>query len=234
MKLVSLFKTSVAALALCAMAQVAQAQHGHLEVGAAGQNQNDKLIWQNGAAFASDSGYVKELLASDPAGRYAGYYDGGITVVANPTAEEGAALGAFIRALVVSVEGPAGGSFGFWENPEEGGSTTPTFIVPSGTSNGTFGFDLSDASAGAGLPGKDAAGHLHGRRFTVNLPGEYIVGFKAVDTSKNGVGGGAIHADSDILYIKFATVPEPGTIALGVLGVASFWLLRGRRSASQR
>ncbi|MBL9166120.1 MAG: PEP-CTERM sorting domain-containing protein [Verrucomicrobiales bacterium] len=230
MKLVSFLKNSLSTFALCLVAQAAQAQHGHLEVGAAGQNQNDKLVWENGAAFASDSGYVKELLPSDPAGRYAGYYDGGITVVANGSTEGGAALGAFVRALVVSVVGPVGGSFGFWENPEEGGSTTPTFVVPSGTSNGTFGFDLSDASAGAGLPGKDAAGHLHGRRFTVDVAGEYLVGFKAIDTSKNGVGGGAIQADSDILYIKFATVPEPGTLALGALGLGSLCLLRSRRS----
>lgn len=234
MKSILNLRAALGILALWLAGQSVQAQHGHLELGAVGQNQNDQLVWENGAAFAADSGYVKELTKAAPTSAYAGYYDGGITLVANSSSAGGPALGAFARAVIVSVAGPAGGSFGFWENIEETGSTTPTFVVPSGTTGGNFGFDLSDSEAGAGLPGKDAAGHLHGRRFTVDVPGEYLVGFKGIDTSKNGVGGGAIHADSDILFIKFATiVPEPGILSLAGLGVGAICWLRTRRSRPQ-
>ncbi|HKS37806.1 MAG TPA: hypothetical protein VJW76_11490, partial [Verrucomicrobiae bacterium] len=105
------------------------------------------------------------------------------------------ALGSFIQAQLVSVEGPAGGSFGFWEP----GSTNPSHSLVSGQ-GGTNMFRLTESD---GSPGADPYGHFHGRRFTAAQPGFYTVGFRLFDTSTNGVDGGPIHTPSDVLLIYF-------------------------------
>src|ERR1043166_1651376 len=137
----------------------AQDVHGHLNVGAAGQKQNDKLLFSNGRDFATASEYVK-LLSFTNATKYAGYYQGNITLTAlhsfdafgepDPSAP---APGSFIRAEIVSVKGPDGGAFGFWETNS---TTDPTFSIPTGTSGASYAFDLSEADLGAGQPGGDA------------------------------------------------------------------------------
>ncbi len=215
------------------------AQHGHLNSGALGQNQGDALQFVNGADFAADSGYTK-VLNGTTTGTYAGYYEGAITLtavhalsgtdsqgipyVADPRAS---ALGSFLQTGIVSVTGPDGGSFQFWE----GGATAPTFSYASGYAAATPDlFALSDASAGAGTPGGDPYGHLHGRRFTTTTPGEYRVGFQLFDTSANGVGGGPIHTSSEVLTISFTAVPEPAVWALGAAGLAVLGLWVRRRS----
>ena len=179
----------------------ASAQHGHLNAGAVGVNQNDKLYFDNGADFITNSGYVKTLTYTN-GGRFAGYYEGNITLTTlAATAAFGGpvpnapALGSFIQAQLVSVEGPAGGSFGFWE----AGSTNPTHSLSSGQS-GTNMFRLTESD---GSPGADPYGHVHGRRFTATQPGFYTVGFRLFDTSTNGTNGGPIHTVSDVLPIYF-------------------------------
>jgi hypothetical protein len=107
--------------ALFALPLTSQAQHGHLNAGAVGHNQDDALIWANGADFIASSGYVKALPFAET-GRFAGYYEGGITLTALPlTAENGgpdaqaAAAGSFEQFAIVKAAGPIGGRFGFWE-----------------------------------------------------------------------------------------------------------------------
>ena len=113
---------------------------------------------------------------------------------------------------------------------DQGGGPTPVFSTLTGSSGLSFQFALSAAMDGAGQPGGDPFGHLHGRRWTFTDPGTYTIGFRAIDTSVNGLGGGPIHASSEILYMNFAPVPEPSTLALGALGVAAAWWLRRRRN----
>lgn len=189
-------------------AQAASAQdHGHLEVGATGKNQGDKLIWINGPDFVASSGYVKTLLTpTNP--KYAGFLDGNVTLVAahytNALGEEilnAPAPGSFIIAEVASVSGPEGGSFGVWDTNSSTGN--PTFSVPVGSSPNGVRWSLSDGSLGAGQPGGDPFGHLHGRRLTVSKPGIYKVGFRAYDISTNGADGAPIHAPSDVLEVYF-------------------------------
>lgn len=218
------------------MTWTASAQHGHLNAGAVGQNQGDKLSFANGSIFAAESGYVKDLTAQS-SGTYSGFYRGSITLtslagtVANGGPAAGAAApGSFLQARISSVEGPAGGYFSYWEE----GATVPTFSYASGTTGATGTYALSDASIGAGTAGADPFGHLHGRSFTVSAPGTYTVGFSVVDTSNNGLGGGPIHAESDTLYIKFQTIPEPGLLALLGVGGAVVVLREGARRRARQ
>jgi hypothetical protein len=180
---------------------LARAQHGHLNAGAAGTTQNSKLYFDNGADFVTSSGYVKTLNFTNSA-RFAGYYEGGITLTALPvTPASGGptpnapALGSFIRFAMSSLSGPPGGSFGFWE----GGSTNPTLsLLPGEASTNLF-----PLSQGDGSPGSDPFGHIHGRRFTATKPGLYTIGFSLFDTSANGTNHGPIHTPSDMLPVYF-------------------------------
>lgn len=214
--------------------RTALAQHGHLNAGAVGTSQGDALSFVNGAGFAASSGYVKELTPATTGAR-AGYYTGSITftslaaTVGNGGPAAGAAaLGSFLQYGIVSVAGPAGGQFAFWEE----GATTPTISYGVGYSTSFPALiELSDASNGAGAAGADPFGHLHGRNFTATVPGEYVVGFKLFDTSVNGAAGGEIHAPSQVLNIKFAAVPEPGVVALFAIGVPlALWGAARRRA----
>ncbi len=229
MKSMTHLQASALAATLMLTAQSLTAQH--LEAGAVGQNQNDALVWENAAELASSSGYVKELTLTTT-GRYAGLYNGNITLVAMSSAVAGGpAPGSFLLAEIVSVAGPSGAFFGFWEGVDLGGGATPTFNIATGTEGLSLRYVLSDASAGAGQAGQDPFGHLHGRRFTTTEEGLYTVGFRAVDTSVNGTGGGPIHTPSDIVYVNFQAVPEPSVFALAGTGLVGLWLLRRKRQS---
>jgi hypothetical protein len=205
---------TVLGLGLAAAAAHGQ-DHGHLNVGSSGH----KLTWNNGADFAPGTGYVKTLVFTNGA-KWANFYQGNITLTAmhsrDPFGEVDPAAprnGAFIVAEIVSVEGPSGGAFAFWENTSTPGN--PTASIPAGTTNAAVRFALSQAELGAGEPEGDAYGHIHGRRFTATLPGIYTVGFRAHDTSTNGESGGPIHEPTGIQFVQFQagvvlTKLEPG------------------------
>ncbi len=231
MKTITLQRNAALLAALLLAAHGVQAQHGHLNAGAAGTSQSDALTFANGNIFAASSGYVKNLLYTN-GGTYAGFFQGGITLTALATTTNNGgpvlnapAPGSFIRTRIESVSGPAGGTFGFWEE----GAASPTLSMTVGSLMPTALWDLSDAGLGAGQPGADPFGHHHGRRLTADMGGTYTVGFRLYDTSANGAGGGPIHTASDLLLINFAAVPEPGTIALLVLGGGAVVLLARRR-----
>ena len=185
------------------------AQHGHLNEGAQGTNQGDKLIWANGAAFAASSGFIRTMVYTN-GGRFSNSYNQNISFTALPAtvanggpAANHAALGAFIVADVVSVQGPAGGAFLLWDTNTPAGEP---ISIPVGTANGTYSYDLSDLSRGAGVQGNDPFGHIHNRRMGLSKPGLYTVGFRARDISKNGPNRGPIHMPSDVIEIKFESV----------------------------
>lgn len=181
--------------------QPLEAQHGHLDAGAVGKNQNDRLIWANAADFVAGSGYVKTLDYTN-SGRFAGYFQGGITPTALPATEanagpdpDAAALGAYLQFRLSFLEGPPGGEFGFWET----GSTAPSLSIGASLAN----TNLWRLSENDGAAGSDPFGHIHGRRFTATKPGVYLIGFQAVDTSTNGADAGPIHTPSEELPIRF-------------------------------
>jgi len=196
-----LFKLILATGLVLGTQPTLRAQHGHLNAGAIGTNQNDRLIWANGADFIASSGYVKTLNYTN-GGRFAGYYEGGITPTSLPaTLETGgpdpdaSAFGSYLQFRLSCLEGPTGGIFNFWET----GATSPSIsLVPGQSSTNLWRLSESDGS-----PGTDPFGHVHGRRFTATKAGIYKISFTALDTSTNGTGGGPIHTPSEELPIWF-------------------------------
>ncbi len=195
-------KLTIASLFVVLGGWSSHAQHGHLNAGARGTNQNDQLYFANGADFVDSSGYVKTLTFTN-AGRFAGYYEGNITLTALPTTEghdgpdpNASAPGSFIQFSMSCLSGPPGGSFGFWDGA---GSTSPTHSVKPGEDTTNL-FRLTESD---GSPGSDPYGHIHGRRFTATKAGIYKIGFKVWDTSLNGLNGGPIHRPSDVLPVVF-------------------------------
>jgi hypothetical protein len=205
--------------------------HGHLNAGAYGTSQGDQLYFVNGPDFVESSGYVKTLTYTG-AGRFAGYFQGNITLTALArTPEHGGpepnapALGSFLQYTIALLEGPPGGQFGFWENL----STNPTLSLLPGESPTNL-VRLTEAD---GSPGSDPYGHIHGRRFTATKSGIYKVAFRVYDTSTNGVGGGPIHTPSDSLAVYFqaginiASMSQTGgvaTVRYGSITNAAFTL----------
>jgi hypothetical protein len=188
---------SVVFLTTSALAQ----DHGHLNVGAVSTNQDAQLIFDNGPDFATDANYVKTLDYATT-GTYAGYHQGNITLTALAATPahlgpvpNAPALGSWIHAQIVAVDGPPGGAFAFWNT----GATSPTISLATG-STGTNMFVLSENN---GVAGTDPFGHIHGRRLTATKPGIYAVSFRAFDLSANGTGGGPIHAPSGTLKVYF-------------------------------
>ncbi len=218
-------------------ARAVQAQH--IEAGALGTTQGSQLYFENGATYVAGSGYVKPLTYSST-GRYAGYLNGGITFTALPATStfepanpNAAALGSFLELGIVSVQGPTGGAFQFWEGADQGGGAgwSVSYQVGYSVATPSFTWDLSDPAT-AGGPGEDPYGHLHGRRFTVTGgTGTYTVGFQIVDTSFNGAGGGPIHTPSETYYVQFNAVPEPSEYAaMAGVTLVGFALWRRRKA----
>jgi hypothetical protein len=180
----------------------------HIYAGALGTNQNDELNFSNGAAFdaALSSAALPQVLRTN--GLNAGYYRGDaltFTALAATPPNGGpvlgcAAFGSRLAVQVVSVAGPAGGSFAFWEGDGESDLGHLTFRVPVGTTNGTNSLVISENH---GEPDADPYGHIHGREFTTSAPGTYQVGFRVIDLSTNGSGGGPIHSPSAVLLVRF-------------------------------
>jgi hypothetical protein len=182
-----------------------EAQHAHIIVGAESTQQGAKLFFVNAFQYVTNSGYIIYLDKGDPlypdlyqsAATFtslpAGLWTGGPTLYA-------AEQGSYLEAEVISVSGPSGGTIGLWKEDEFATTTENLFTVPVGTTNGSNKFNVSE---GITFPDPDPFGHIHGRRFTATKPGLYTIGFRLVDTSTAGVGGGPIHTPSDVTYFNF-------------------------------
>ena len=181
--------------------------HEHLAAGAQLSESGSALLFVNAANYAAESGYVVPLELSTN-GPYAGYHHAELTFVCQPaTPDRGGpapfhpVLGTHVDAIIETVEGPAGGALGFWESPgDEVTATELTFNVPVGETQGTRGFPISEND---GSPEADPFGHIHGRVFSATEPGLYRVGFRFVDTSVNGPGGGPLHTPSPRFFLHF-------------------------------
>jgi len=179
----------------------------HIYAGALGTNQKDKLYFSNGFLFdAAQTNYsFPQILRTN--GLNAGHYRGDVVTFAalagafpNGPVAGHAALGSRLAVQMVSVEGPPGGSFAFWEGDGESALGAIAFSAPVGTTNGTNYLIISENN---GESGADPYGHIHGRVFTASAPGTYVVGFRVIDISTNGFIGGPIHSPSDVLPVRF-------------------------------
>ena len=180
----------------------------HIYCGALGTNQSDKCYFSNGGIFDAtlSSLSLPQILRTN--GMNAGYYRGDALTFSALAATPpnggpipgSAALGARLAVQVVSVIGPSGGSFAFWEGDGESDLGIMTFSVPVGTTNGT---NYLVTSENNGEVGADPYGHIHGREFTTSAPGTFIVGFRVIDISTNGVDGRPIQSPSDPLFVRF-------------------------------
>jgi hypothetical protein len=101
--------------------------------------------------------------------------------------------GALVRVDVLSVTGPEGGNFSYWETA----ATTPTWTRPSGWSASENDHPDLYASEDAG-----GYGHLHGRAFTMDRAGVYLVTFQVVDELGN-------HAASAPFVVQFTAIDPP-------------------------
>jgi hypothetical protein len=207
-KLMQMIPLPALAGALLATASRANA-HEHLAAGADSTTPGSPLIFVNAGDYATNSGYVFGLDAGDPGSPYEGWYFTGdlvfVALAATPNyggpEAQAAALGSHIQVVLETVSGPPGATLGFWETQQDGvDSTNLTWTVPAGLSNGTNHIVVSETD---GSPTADPYGHTHGRIYSVNKPGLYSVGFRFVDTSTNGPGGGPIQAPSDRFYLYF-------------------------------
>ncbi len=217
------------------------AGHQHINAGALGSEPGTRLSFLNGDRFAAESGYVLPCLPVS-SGPHAGLFRGSVTFTAlASTSDYGgpafghAAPGAHLELGIETVEGPVGGSLGFWEGEEgeaggEGGQLS--VLLPVGTALGLFRFPLSETS---GAAGEDPYGHIHGRVFTLDRPGLYTVGFRIHDVSGNGPGGGPLHPASDLFRLHLQSGVSLAGIRSGPDGVRlSFAALSGGRYTVER
>ncbi len=99
----------------------------------------------------------------------------------------------FVRVRLLSVSGPSGGGFSFWE----AGATVPTWTRPSGWSavpDDQPSISVSEDSEGYG--------HIHGRVFGFTMAGEYDVTFQAVDALGN-------YAAGSPFVVRFTVIQAP-------------------------
>lgn len=95
---------------------------------------------------------------------------------------------------IVSVTGPTGGSFAFWEV----GATEPTWWRAADWSGAASVFPVI----------LDGDTHAHGRAFTMDLPGTYTVTFRAVDKTRR-------YATSVEKTITFKAL-QPPKLSIGI------------------
>jgi hypothetical protein len=218
MKTASFLKLAVA-LALASAAGPLSA-HDHMPCGATSNAPGAMLEYVPSAAdYTTNSGLVFNLAAGTNA-PYLGYYytaDQVFTALAATLNNGGpdpgcAALGVYVQVKLLSVRGPAGASFGFWETTTDGvDATNLTWSVPVPFYNGT---NLIHVSESDGSPGSDPYGHLHGRIYSVTKPGFYVATWQFVDTSTNGSNGGPV----DLPAAPFSTYYQAG-LTIASIGV---------------
>jgi hypothetical protein len=187
------FALVVATLILMLSFAVARA-HDHIEVG---KDPSDEA-----RLFLDGPDYQLALYVprGEPFSGYLPQFPGGwhaceLTFTTETNALE-PADGADPRIEIVSVQGPAGGAFAFWEVD----ATAPTWSRPTGWSGSGNVFPVI-------LAGDT---HAHGRAFTMDKPGTYTVVFRVVDAANKF----AASASKTITFVA----QQPPQLSLRVVG----------------
>ena len=204
-------------LAMTLAVRPLEAQHAHINAGAYSVAFGAPLVFPNGYLWDTNSysgvypACIFMVKDNPNVPLYPGLYQADISFTALPAtiftggpALFAAEMGSFIQLIIRSVQGPASGEIGFWQENDEfaATSTTKIFSVPVGTFNGTNRFNLTQSPEEGGWE-FDPFGHFHGRRFTATRPGLYTVGVQLIDTSMAGPGGAPNHSPSETNYFYF-------------------------------
>lgn len=164
------FRALLAGLVL--ICPLALRAHDHIEAGV--DPQDESRLGLAGPGFQL-SLYVPR---GEPLSTYLPQFPGGFYATELSFSAEGNVLefasGARPRIELVSVSGPSGARFGFWET----GATTPTFTRPVGWTASE-----SDRPTFPVYENASGYGHIHGRAFTADHPGDYHIVFRVVDES---------------------------------------------------
>jgi len=198
---------------------------GHWYAGTTNQNLGQLDLYTNGGNFTATSGYIYWLTYTNTGTGYmmtngtTNYYFGSnptFTALGNGTTASDAgsssnicaANGALLAMQIISLAGPPGGHYYFWDLNVTNAShpaytAAPTFTVAVGDTPANDVFIVSDPSNGAGSPGGDPYGHMHGRRYAVDTPGTYTLGLQVIDVSTNGPNGGPLQTPSQIYYATY-------------------------------
>ncbi|MBC8010280.1 MAG: hypothetical protein H7067_09295 [Burkholderiales bacterium] len=155
---------------ICLLGPLALRAHDHIEAGV------DPLDESRLALAGPGFQLSLHVPPGEPVSNYLPLYPGGYYTTELSFSAEGNVLefptGARTRIELVSVTGPAGANFGFWEV----GSGAPTLMRPTGWTAST-----GDRPSFHVYENASGYGHLHGRAFTADQPGDYQIVFRAVD-----------------------------------------------------
>jgi hypothetical protein len=214
--------------ALAVLTTLARAQvHEHLNAGAESPTPGSKLILDGAGPFLAESGFVWPLTHySNPNGYFPGQYATNYLTFTSLAATlfyggpDGphASIGADLWLQIVSVDGPSGRTFGYWEAEDYFFFTTPTESFATGSIEAAPGAGLYEFWLTEAVP-DDPFGHVHDRAYSASGPGVYTIGFRLTDAE-------GIHSDGDVFYLRFGSA---GATAFGswmaVYGLAQNGLL---------
>jgi hypothetical protein len=162
----------LAFVSLLALGLLPLRAHDHIEIGL---DPND-----GGRLGLSGPGVQLALYVpkGEPFSGYLPQFPGGVYADELTFSAEGNTLdfaeGSLPRAELVSVTGPAGAHFSFWE----AGAIVPTWTRPTGWVAGE-----ADRPSLPAYEDATGQGHIHGRAFSVDQPGTYEIVFRAVDAA---------------------------------------------------
>ncbi len=236
-------KIRILVLLLSTLVTSAFAQHGHINAGAVDSNgsgginagdrlfmyfepgtSNTTLSYNAGSGTYGQDGFLWNGYTTFTALHQSSYP--GLAPAYNPL---GALSGSFLRLKLISITGPAGAKFSFYDAAETDPSWT--YQIGTGLVAGDGAFDLTEMSWFEGVPEdaypSDPFGHIHGRMFATDTAGEFTATWVLVDAE--GENTGLLDSLPFTSTFSAAAVPEPGTVVLVGLGIAGLCLRRRRR-----
>lgn len=236
--------TTLAFLTL-ALATAHAQSHGHINAGAIDSNNSGQINSGDRLFMYFESGTETTTLAYNSGATISGadgYLWNGFTTFTSlhqssfpaqsPNYNSlGALSGSFLTLDLVSITGPVGAKFAFYD----AGASDPSWIYQIGTGflGGTGSISLTETSWFEGSPEdgipSDPYGHIHGRTFGADTSGTFVATWVLRDTYSSTTG----MQDSTLFTTTYtaAAVPEPAMGMLLLVGAAALGWNRLRRTS---